>query len=1359
MLLSLAAFCGPVSAQPPDVPPPLRDWQDWVLDGREYLRCPIVDGGSMAGSAEERICVWPGALAIDADGRGASFEQTLQVHAAGFVPLPGDDTTWPQDVALDGRAAPVVARGGRPHLWLEAGTHRVSGRIAWSAMPESLAIPATYSLIELTVGGRRIDWPERSGESLRLGAARELAQDDHLEVQVYRKLTDAIPGLLRTRILLNVAGRPREEPIGPMLPAGFVPMQLDAPLPVRLQPDGRVRVQVRPGNWVIELVARSASAVDAVRVPASGVGSEVWSFEAVDWLRSVTVEGMESIDPAQANVPSDWRELPAYRVEAGTELALSERSRGLTGQDLNRIEVERNLWWDFEGSGYTFQDFVRGTMRQGWRLEMAAPYGLQGARQGEQSLLITQGADGRAGVELRSPDLGVEATGRLARSGALPAAGWDTRLAHLALNLRLPPGHRLLAAPGVDSSPSAWLDRWRLLDVFAVLLVAAAAFRIAGVPAAVLALAAFALTHLELPGLTWAALNLLIAIAVVRALPDSRIRRWLGLWRAVSIAIVVLLLVPFAFTQARLALFPQLEPLDWQAPESVVVTGARPDQGEGVAYEPPPAEDRLSGRAFKKTEKEAAVAVDSDRQTSLATPTAPPPTPARSAAVIERYAPGTRLQNGPGVPRWNFQVHRLEWSGPVEPTQRMRLLVLTPVWLSLWRLAAIVLAALAFYAILRAGFPGAGLPRLDRWLRIGPAAGAVALAMVLPFATPEARAQAPSPELLEELQNRLSRAPRCVPDCVSIARAQVDLGDGVLEIRLEAHAQAQAALALPGAAQRWQPDRVLVDGAPAPGLARGGDGTLRVALPEGVHNVSLRGGVPDTDTLRLVFPERPARIAVSAPEWQVAGIDDGRLLADSLNLTRPARGGPGERTDADGGAGAPEEFPPFVRLTRTLALGLDWTVTTSVERLAPEQGAFALRVPLLPGESVLTAGVPVADGELQIGMPAGVARVGWTSALARADALELIAPSAAPYVEVWRFEVGPAWRLRFEGTPEVLGPEPVGGVWVHRFEPRPGERLAVAVARPEAIAGATFAFESVRQTLTPGRRSTDVILQLDYRSTQGGRHEIRLPEGARVREVLADGQPLVLRDQDGRLELPLLPGTHTLQIDWQVERGYSVATRPGTVALAAPASNVTTTIALPPSRWLLAAAGGGVGPAILYWAELAVFVALALLLGGLGRTPLATHEWLLVGLGLSTFSWGVLLIFAAWVFALEWRRRWTAEVRPWVFDGTQIALALLTLVALGSLLAAIPNGLLGSPDMHVSGSGSHAGQLEWLHDRVDGELPRPVVVSVSIWFYKAAMLAWALWLSFALVRWVRWAWAAFSAGRFWRPMRLRPQIG
>jgi hypothetical protein len=305
------------------------------------------------------------------------------------------------------------------------------------------------------------------------------------------------------------------------------------------------------------------------------------------------------------------------------------------------------------------------------------------------------------------------------------------------------------------------------------------------------------------------------------------------------------------------------------------------------------------------------------------------------------------------------------------------------------------------------------------------------------------------------------------------------------------------------------------------------------------------------------------------------------------------------------------------------------------------------------------------------------------------------------------------------------------------------------VLRPSLVAGATVAFERVRQQVAVGQRSTDTTLDFVYRSTQGGRHTLQLPAGARLQSVLADGQPLAIRDENGQLALPLQPGQHQYALAWQQDGGAGLVTRPGAVGFGAAASNVSTVISVPQSRWVLFATGGGVGPAILYWAELAVFIVVAVLLGRLRRTPLKTHEWLLVGLGLSTFSWSVLLLFAAWVFALEWRRNWTAQAAPWVFNAVQVGLGLLTLAALGSVVSAIPSGLLGMPDMRIDGAGSSAGSLAWFHDRVAQSLPQPAVFSVSIWFYKAAMLAWALWLAFALVRWVLWARDCITAQRLW----------
>jgi len=61
-------------------------------------------------------------------------------------------------------------------------------------------------------------------------------------------------------------------------------------------------------------------------------------------------------------------------------------------------------------------------------------------------------------------------------------------------------------------------------------------------------------------------------------------------------------------------------------------------------------------------------------------------------------------------------------------------------------------------------------------------------------------------------------------------------------------------------------------------------------------------------------------------------------------------------------------------------------------------------------------------------------------------------------------------------------------------------------------------------------------------------------------------------------------------------------------------------------------------------------------------------------------------------------------------------------------------------------------------DRVPGAMPGPYVVSVSIWFWRIAMLLWSLWLASSLVRWLPWCWRCFSTAGVWRkkPPRAVP---
>src|SRR5205085_3129522 len=110
-------------------------------------------------------------------------------------------------------------------------------------------------------------------------------------------------------------------------------------------------------------------------------------------------------------------------------------------------------------------------------------------------------------------------------------------------------------------------------------------------------------------------------------------------------------------------------------------------------------------------------------------------------------------------------------------------------------------------------------------------------------------------------------------------------------------------------------------------------------------------------------------------------------------------------------------------------------------------------------------------------------------------------------------------------------------------------------------------------------------------------------------------------------------------------------------------------------------------------------------LSRLKRTPLRFHQWLLLGIGFSMASWLALVVFVAWLFALDARNRSPNLAGAFAFNMRQLGLVLLTVVALALLWPAIEAGLLGTPDMHLVGNSSDPTNLRWFHDRSDGHLP------------------------------------------------------
>ncbi|MEX2123769.1 MAG: hypothetical protein WD795_07725, partial [Woeseia sp.] len=436
------------------VPDELRPWVGWILQDKEYLDCPFFFDQRQTGR-DIFICAWPGELNLTVTAEGGRFTQPWTVYASEeWLPLPGDNNFWPEQVSANGQAVEVLMRGNTPSVRLAPGRHTIAGRFNWDERPRVLAVPAESGLLALTVDGNRVLRPERNQNSVWLAEREtETKAEDTIDVQVYRLVADDVPTRLTTLFTIDVSGTVREELLGPALPEGFVPLTLDSELPARLEPDGNLRLQLRPGRWEVRLLARASEVLNEVALPLPANNlpdAEIWSYRSNDRLRVTVPEGLTPVDPQQVASPDEWLELPAFRIEPGESLRLVEQSRGMVAAD-NQLTLDRRLWMDFDGGGFVFSDAIAGTMQSGWRLDMAQPYSLLSAAEGDQNLLVTLGAeDGLTGVELRRRDVSLQALGRSESRGTLPVSGWQTRFDGIDATLNLPPGHKLLAAIGAD---------------------------------------------------------------------------------------------------------------------------------------------------------------------------------------------------------------------------------------------------------------------------------------------------------------------------------------------------------------------------------------------------------------------------------------------------------------------------------------------------------------------------------------------------------------------------------------------------------------------------------------------------------------------------------------------------------------------------------------------------------------------------------------------------------------------------------------------------------------------------------------------------------------------------------------------
>ncbi|MBT7442449.1 MAG: hypothetical protein HN790_00585 [Methylococcales bacterium] len=1297
-----------------DIPPVLQPWVDWVLWDQDHYKCPRDYEQS-----QRAQCAWPGELVINLTGSGGHFEQVWQVFQPSWVGLPGRVETWPQSVKVNNKSTPVVERDGKPAVFLTIGEHTMTGRFAWEGLPEQLPIPKTTGWLTVSVNGTLVSQPniDKTGHLWLHKSDAGDSATDQLNIKVFRKISDTIPLQMQVTIELQVSGRSREVTLGKLFSDHFTPLTLSSQLPVRIDEQGHLRAQVRTGKWqVVATAFQPQPVVDIKRHQPEGEWpeTEIWGFQAHNALRLLRITGMTQLNAQELALPSDMKRLPVYLANVGEVLTLTASQRGDTGRTKDNYSINRQWYLDFDGGGYTVRDKITGEAHRERRIEMSSPSVLGQVVLNGQPRFITQlDEKNTEGVEVRKGKVSLLADSRYEQQRSpLPAVGWDLNVQSLRGSIHLPPGWRVLAVSGVDTAPETWLQRWSLLDIFLVLLVAVAAGKLWRWYWGVLALLAMVLIYHEADAPRWIWLYAIAAVAIFQAMPEGRGKKWAKRLKNGVLLVLGLMVLNFAINQARTGLHPQLEHYH-TAMSSGYSNQTYAEKEDYSHYSPAPSlsirSNNVSGKVMKQRVKKKSF-----------------------------FDPNAKIQTGPGVPQWRWNSISLGWDGPVQADQEIQVYYVPPVvnqGLNFVRIGLVMLLLLVVLGI---------LPRKKPELKksaSAPQAPLLVLALCLCWPL-LSDAEVPTPELLQQLKQRLVATPDC-DSCASISQLRLTVKQEQITIQLQAHSIGMTMVPLPSI-QKWQAESIWRDKQVIQAVRQDKKGVRWITLEPGVQQITLKGVLPKKERVQIAFPMPAKTLHANVTGWSLKGLS--KQPQSQIEIVRV-------QNTVEQKVYQSSQLPAFVEVERTLVFGVDWEVVTKVTRLSALDQPVVMEIPLLPGESVTTSQVLVKLGRVQVSLPAGKRHMQWRSVLAKQELVVLDAQQKKPWVEVWKVELSPLWHAVFSDLPRI---NRAGSALV--WQPWPGESLHIILSKPKGVTGETMTVDKATLSVKPGVRTTSTTADIAMRSSRGGQQSVVLPEGAVLQSLKLNGREQAMLQTTGQIDIPVQPGEQNLSLTWLDQQGMQLQYQTPLFKVGAQGVNSVLEVRVPQDRWILWVSGPSFGPAVLFWGEMIVLILISIGLGRVKHLPLKTGHWMLLWVGLAMASLEASIMVIAWFFIMRARQQHYMTMRWWQFNLMQIVLVGITIAAMASLVLCVEQGLLGSPDMSVAGNGSSDHYLSWYQDRFQSALPTATVISLPLMVYRLLMLLWALWLAYALIRWLRWGWGCYTEGSLWQPKPKKQKV-
>lgn len=1298
------------------IPSALIEWKDWVLDDVKDRECPIDY------KTGETKCTWYRDIRMHQSEKKLDFNMSVILYKnQSKVTLPSAHLAWVKDVKINGEKAIVLDFNSKPLVILDKGIYNISGSIPWNKNLKSVVLPPSVALVNLYKDSEKVSnflldsnarlWLDKTSTSS--------AEKGSLSVSLYRKVIDGHPIKMQTYLHFSVSGKMRSVTLDGVLLDTFLPTAIQGSLDATITKDNKLKVEVKAGEWEIILDSYTPQNISILQKPKHTFvydNQEVWSLQKNPYYRTIDIKGVTAIDPSQSNMPQNWRNLPAFLIE-DKPFEIKELYKSTKQQQKNEFVLKRQIWLDFDGKGYTISDNIKAQISEVRRLEASNVLDLASVSiNGKATLITTVNNNPQKGVELRKEHLNIQAFSRVEGNISMPPVnGWGEKFDSAQMTLNLPVGWKLFASFGSDRETFSWVDKWDLMDIFLVLLLSIGIYQLFGWRWSVLATLFIILLWHEndAPTLIW--LILLALLALLRVLNEGKIKKLMKFLMFIVVGVAILQVLSFTVHEIRTALHPQLEKkfhtgFGSSAYDSTV-TSSKDYIGKKMSAPRLQTSEVMAEAPRKKVNK------------------------LESQIMQNRINPNAIVQTGIAKPKWTWITHNFYWQSAIASEQRLELWLISPMISKVLKILHIIGMFFLLYMFLRE-FIQSMIPKLKKHSSLFGGAKALSFMLVFLLLPPHTlRADIPSDTLLQELKSKLTTAPTCLPHCVGIESVELGIVDNILEINMDISAKENVSLPIFGNRNIWMPSTVTIDGKAA-NLNTDKSGKLWIVLSKGSHKIQLRGNILGQEQIILssVLPLRNIKNLSTDTAWQVSSNNKSYIEINNLKEQKKKNS---EKS----------KIEPLINVERTLYFGQRWYIDTRVWLENRIDKPHTLLYSLLPNESILNKEIEEKNGKVLLHLDNKNRQYRWRSSIPITENLELHYPKNSTHLESWQMDIASIWAMDYEGLEPIE--QRSAATLMPRFKPWRGDKLKLTMQKTKAVKGKSLSIESSTVNIVQSERFRDVTLILGLKSSKAGQYSINIANIEELKPTIIDGNNHYLKISNSKVSIPLQAKSHNIRLSWREEKGNTQKYAFPQINLNQESVNSTIKLTLPYNRWVLWTNGPTMGPAVLLWGVLLAMLLFSLILGKIKGTPLKTRDWLLLGLGVSTTSVYIMLPVVLWIFALRFREQKASTLTGWYRNFTQIGLVILTFIALVTIIGAISAGLLGNPDMMIAGNNSYAHNLNWYSDRISGTMAEPTVISVSIWFYRALMLLWAVWIAFSLIKWLKWAWEVFSQGDMW----------